>query len=103
MKERIGALGEFINEGLNKKINFKGIKAHSLYRGFLFSYASDDYIVGEKKAEVEGIAIEMSIKKSYDYPPKLAKKYTHRKYQKAHEKKPVQVTFKGKKYFIIKL
>ncbi len=103
MKERIGALGEFINEELNKKINFKGIKSHSIFRGFLFSYGSDDYIVGEKKAEVEGVAIEMSIKKAHDYPPKLAKKYTHRKYQKAHEKNPVSIIFKGKKYFIIKL
>ncbi len=103
MKERIGALGEFINEELNKKINFKGIKSHSIFRGFLFSYGSDDYIVGEKKAEVEGVAIEMSIKKAHDYPPKLAKKYTHRKYQKAHEKNPVSIIFKSKKYFIIKL
>jgi hypothetical protein len=103
MRERIGALGEFINQGLKKKINFKAIKMHSVHRGHLFSFGAEDYIVGDNKAEVEGIAIDLSYKKAEDYPPKLAKRYTHRKYQKASEKTPVAVVFKGKKYFIIKL
>lgn len=103
MKDRIGALGEYINKKLGKKINFKNIKMHSIHRGFLFAFGADDYIVGNKLSEVEGVAVDLSYKKGEDYPPKLAKKYTHRKYQKAKDKKAEEIVFKGKKYYIIKL
>jgi hypothetical protein len=103
MSDRMSALGEYINKGLGRKINFKGIKMHPIYRDALFSFGTDDYIVGEKASEVNGIAFELSTKRGEDYPPKLAKKYTHKKYQKAKEKKAEEIVFKGKKYFIIKL
>jgi len=103
MEERITALGEYINQGLGKKINFKGIKSHPVARGFLFSYGTDDYIISEKNDEVLRVAFELSQKKASDYPSKLAKKYTHRKYEKANTKKPESIVLKGKKYFIIKL
>ena len=37
MKDRIMALGLYINERLNKNINFKQIKGDPVYRGVLFS------------------------------------------------------------------
>ncbi len=101
MKDRIMALGLFINERLGKNINFKQIKGDSIYRGVLFSCMKEDYLISDKKSEVINTISIMSHKKAEDYPQKLVKKYTHTKFRKIRERKPIEYKVKGKSYFII--
>lgn len=99
----IRVLGEYINKKEGRKINFKEIKSHPFYKGNLFSFGSNDYVISSKKDEIIRILENMSGKKMEDYPPKFAKKYTHRKFLKAKEKRPEEMAFENKKYYIVLL
>ena len=99
----IRVLGEYINKKEGRKINFKEIKSHPFYKGNLFSFGSNDYVVSSKKDEIIRILENMSSKKMEDYPPKFAKKYTHRKFLKEKEKRPEEMAFENKKYYIVLL
>jgi len=103
MKDRIMALGLYINERLGKNINFKQIKGDPVYRGVLFIYKNEDYLVSDRKSEVIDTIVTMSRKKPEDYPQKMVKRYTHTKFKKIRERKPVEFKVKGKSYFIIKM
>ena len=96
-------LGEYLNKKEGRKIDFKNIKKHTLYRDNLFSYGGEDYIISGNREEIQNLLITFSQRKAEDYPPKLAKKYTHKKYVKAKEKKPEEFKLADKKYFVIKL
>ena len=103
MKDRMMALGLYINERLGKNINFKQIKGDPIYRGVLFSCMNEDYLVSNKKSEVINAIVTMSRKKAEDYPQKMVKRYTHTKFKKIRERKPVEFKVKGRSYFIIKM
>lgn len=97
----IRVLGEYINKKENKKIDFKGIKKHPLYTKNLYSYGIEDFVIGEKREEVQEILLAMSSKRAIDYPDKYAKKYTHKKFLKAKEKRMEEFKIGDKKFFIV--
>lgn len=101
--ENMKALGEYINKKLNKKIDFKGIKTHPVYRENLFSYNGEDYLVSGKKVELQNLILTISSRKPEDYPAKLGKKYTHKKYIKAKEKRIEEIRVGNKSFFLIVL
>lgn len=101
--EYIKILGEYLNKKMNRKIDFKGIKTHPIYRENLFSYGSDDYLISKNKEEITNLLITLSSRKAEDYPAKLAKKYTHKKYLKAKEKRPEEFKVADKRYYIVLL
>jgi hypothetical protein len=103
MKDRITALGLYINEKLGKHINFKQIKGDPIYKGVLFTCMKEDYLISDKKSEVIDVIVTMSNRKAEDYPTKMVKRYTHTKFRKIRERKPVEFKVKGKSYFIIKM
>ncbi len=103
MKDRMMALGLYINERLGKNINFKQIKGDPIYRGVLFTCMNEDYLVSNKKSEVINTIVAMSRKKAEDYPQKMVKRYTHTKFKKVRERKRERVKVKGRSYFIIKM
>lgn len=101
--EYIRALGEYLNKKNNRKIDFKGIKAHPLYKENLFSYGIDDYAISKSREELQNLLITLSMRKAEDYPAKFAKKYTHRKFLKAREKKVEEIRVGDKRYFLVLL
>lgn len=74
-----------------------------MYPGILFSFAGEDYLVTPDKAELDLTIALMASRTFEDYPPKHARKYTHRKFEKINKKVQENITYKGKKYVIIKL
>ena len=103
MLDRINALGQYLVEKLGKPFNFKQIKGDHMYPGILFSFAGEDYLVTPYKAESEYTIALMGSRTFEDYPPKHARKYTHRKFGKINKKTQEIVNYKNKKYIIIKL
>lgn len=103
MKDRIAALGMYINGKLGRNINFKQIKGDHLYKGVLFTCMKEDYLVSDKKSEVIQAIVTMANKKPEDYNQKQVKRYTHTKFRKIRERKPEEIKVKGKSYFIIHL
>lgn len=103
MKDRLDAIGNYINDKSGKKINFKGIKADRVYRGLLFTYMGEDYIISDSKDEVIDVLWKMSAARSEDYNKKDAKRYTHIKFKKAKEKKVMDYSYKRKAYFVVEL
>ena len=101
--EYIKVLGEYLNKKQNRKIDFKGIKTHPVYRDNLFSYGIDDYLISKNREEIWNLLITLSSRKAEDYPAKLAKKYTHKKYTKAKDKKVEEFKVRNKKYYIVLL
>lgn len=94
-------LGEYINKKTNKKIDFKGIKKHTLYQENLYVYGIDDYVISNNRMELQNLLITFSARRAEDYPEKLAKKYTHKKFLKAKEKKIEEFKVGDKKYYIV--
>ncbi|GLI55926.1 hypothetical protein PM10SUCC1_14400 [Propionigenium maris DSM 9537] len=103
MKERLAAIGNYLNDKSGKKINFKTIKADSYYRGILFTYMREDYLITDSKPEMIDILWKMSAARSEDFNKKDAKRYTHIKFRKAKEKKVLNYNYKGRNYFIVEL
>ena len=103
MKNRLAAMGNYLNDKTNKKINFKTIKADSYYRGVLFTYMRDDYLITDSKPEMIDLLWKMSNARSEDFNKKDAKRYTHIKFKKAKEKKIVNYNCNGKNYFLVEL
>lgn len=103
MLDRINALGQYLVEKTGKPFNFKQIKGDHIYPGILFSFAGEDYLVTPDKAELEYTISLMGSRTFEDYPPKHARKYTHRKFGKINKKIQEIVNYKNKKYIIIKL
>jgi len=101
--DNIRILGEYINKKENKKIDFKGIKRHTLYKDNLFTYGSIDYVVSGNREELQNLLITFSSRRPEDYPDKLAKKYTHKKFLKAREKRIEEFKIGDKKYYIVAL
>lgn len=96
-------LGEYINKKEARKIDFKQVKKHTLYRDNLYTYNGEDYVISNSREELQNLLITFSQRRAEDYPPKLAKKYTHKKYLKAKEKKAEEFRHEDKKYYLIKL
>lgn len=103
MIDRINALGQYLVEKTGKTFNFKMIKGDHMYPGILFSFAGEDYLVTPDKAELDYTIALMGTRTFEDYPPKHARKYTHRKFGKINKKTQEIFVHKGKKYVIIKL
>ena len=103
MIDRINALGQYLVEKTGKTFNFKMIKGDHMYPGILFSFAGEDYLVTPDKAELDYTIALMGSRTFEDYPPKHARKYTHRKFGKINKKTQEIIVHKGKKYVIIKL
>ena len=101
--EYIRVLGEYLNKKQNRKIDFKGIKTHPIYKENLFAYGIDDYLISKNREELQNLLITLSMRKAEDYPPKLARKYTHKKFTKAREKKVEEFKMGDKKYYIVLL
>lgn len=87
MIDRINALGQFLVNKTGKNFNFKQIKNDHMYPGILFSFSGEDYLVTPDKAELDLTIALMSSRTFEDYPPKHARKYTHRKFEKINKKK----------------
>ena len=103
MKDRLTAIGNYLNDKTKKKINFKTIKADRYYRGLLFTYMGDDYIISDSKPEMIDTLWKMSAARSMDFNKKDAKRYTHTKFMKAKEKKILNYNCNGKNYFVVEL
>lgn len=104
MSNRLDALGMYLVQKGGKNFNFKLIKNNSIYPDILFSFGNDDYLVCDKEAELNSTIEIMEFRYSTkDYPPKLVKKYTHRKFEKISKKKKEYFSNKGIRYTIIKL
>lgn len=103
MTNLITAVGEYINKNSKQKINFKQIKMDNYFKGLLFSYKLDDYLISEDKGKLKDFGNKLKDSKFEDYPKKLAKRYTHTKFKKINEKKIDIIKLKDKQYFIIKL
>lgn len=101
---RIGALGMYIISKTGKNFNFKAIRTDSIYRDILYTVNNEDYLVCEDPYELEDtIGIITFRFSTRDYPPKLIKKYTHKKFDKIDKKKREFITYKNKRYTLIKL
>lgn len=103
MKEKISALGQYIVKQTGKNFNFKMIKADGFYKGVLFSYGIDDYLVSNDRVELLSTIELISLRTSKDYPAKLVKRYTHSKFDRIGKKKEEILNLNGVKYYIIKL
>ena len=103
MKEKISALGQYIVKQTGKNFNFKMIKPDGYYKGVLFSYGADDYLVSSDRVELLSTIELISIKTSKDYPAKLVRRYTHSKFDKIGKKKEDTIVITGVKFYIIKL
>lgn len=103
MKNRLAAIGSYLNEKTNKQINFKTIKADRHYKGLLFTYMGEDYIISDSKQEVIEVLWKMSSARSDDFNKKDAKRYTHIKFKKAKEKKIMTYGYNRKGYFVVEL
>jgi len=103
MKNRLAAIGTYLNEKTKKQINFKTIKADRHYRGILFTYMGEDYLISDSKQEVIGALWQMSSAKSEDFNKKDAKRYTHIKFKKAKEKKIMNYSCNRRGYFVVEL
>ena len=91
MIDRINALGQFLVNQTGKTFNFKSIKSDHMYPGILFSFAGEDYLVTPDKAELDLTIALMASRTFEDYPPKHARKYTHRKFEKINKILPIKV------------
>lgn len=101
---KVNALGQYLINELKQNFNFKEIKKDSVYRDVLFTFRSEDYIICDNLEELEKIITLMKYRAtSGDYPLKLLKRYTHRKFEKIHKKQVETMVVKQKKYYIIKL
>lgn len=104
MAKRLEALGMYLVSQTGKNFNFKQIKNNSVYPNILFTFGNDDYLVCEKEAElIETIKLIEFRFSTKDYPPKLLKRYTHKKFDKIMKKKKEYFLNKGTRYIIIKL
>lgn len=103
MKDRLDIIGNYLNEKTKKVINFKAIKSDRVYRGLLFTYMGEDYIISDSKEEVIDALWKMSAARSVDYNKKDAKRYTHIKFKKAKEKKILSYSYKRRGYFVVEL
>lgn len=103
MKDKIAALGQYLVKQTGKNFNFKMIKPDGYYKGVLFSYGSDDYLVTNDRAELLGTMEVIAMRTAMDYPPKLVRRYTHAKFDKINKKKEDSVVINRIKFYIIKL
>ena len=103
MKGKISALGQYIVKTTGKNFNFKMIKPDGYYKGVLFSHGIDDYLVSSDRVELLSTIELISMKTARDYPGKLARRYTHSKFEKIGKKKEEVIVVNGVKYYIIKL
>lgn len=104
MANRLEALGMYLVQQSGKNFNFKLIRSNSIYPNILFSFGNDDYLVCENESELNSTIEIMEFRfATKDYPPKLVRKYTHKKFEKIHKKKKEHFLNKGIKYTIIKL
>ncbi|MBC2851851.1 hypothetical protein H5J22_10635 [Cetobacterium sp. 8H] len=103
MKNKISALGQYIVKSTGRPFNFKQIKMDNIYKGVLFSVGTDDYLVTNDRRELLETIELMTIRTPRDYPGKLARRYTHAKFEKISSKKEEAIVLNGVKYFIIKL
>ncbi|MGL4357599.1 hypothetical protein [Cetobacterium sp.] len=103
MKNKISALGQYLVKETGKNFNFKMIKPDGYYKGVLFSYGIDDYLVSSDRVELLGTIELISMKTARDYPAKLVRRYTHSKFDRIGKKKEETIVVNGVKYYIIKL
>lgn len=103
MKKRISALGQYIVKQTGKPFNFKLVKTSTIYKGILFTVGADDYLITDDRRELLGTIEVIEMKTAIDYPTKLARKYTHAKFDKIGKKKEDSIVVDGVRYIIIKL
>ncbi len=104
MANRLEAFGMYLVNQTGRNFNFKQLRSSNVYPNILFSFGNDDYLVCEKEAELAQAIETMEFRFSTrDYPPKLVKKYTHKKFDKINKKKREFFVHKGVRYTIIKL
>ena len=103
MKTKLEVIGNYLNEKTKNTINFKTIKTDVYYKGILFTYMKEDYLITETKEEMLDVLWQMSSARSDDFNKKDAKRYTHTKFKKAKEKNIISYGYKRKGYFIVEL
>ncbi|MCJ8341977.1 MAG: hypothetical protein MJH09_03865 [Cetobacterium sp.] len=103
MRDRIGALGQYIVKETGKPFNFKLIKTSTVYKGILFTVGTEDFLVTDDKRELLATTELIGMRTALDYPVKLAKRYTHAKFQHIDKKKEEIFIVNGKKYYIVRL
>ncbi|MGL5798203.1 MAG: hypothetical protein ACRCYT_08350 [Cetobacterium sp.] len=103
MKEKISALGQYLVKQTGKNFNFKMIKPDGYYKGVLFSYGVDDYLVTNDRVELLSTIEVMTLRTARDYPAKLVRRYTHSKFDRISQKKEEIIVVNGVRFYIIKL